>query len=264
MSLTGELSSGTGLGVLGIALVAGSAAGMLSRLIVYRAPTELPLLKGGRKCPECGRDPGLVERIPILSYVLRRGRRPCGHKIRLRDPLIELTVAVAWVLTVARLGLEPELPAFLAFMTTLVILSAVDLEHRRILNRVLGPMAIVALVSLPAAALIEGRPAIIGRSALGALAYFAPMLLLGLVIPSSMGMGDIKLAGYLGFHLGWFSLPHVLLGAFVGFLIGAVTGIGLVIAGKKGRKDYVPFGPSMALGAAIVVLMGTLPSALSG
>lgn len=211
--------------ILLLAFAAGSLAGSVAKLIVSRAPTELPV----------------------------------------RDLFIELTVAVTWLLTVARMGLRPDLPPFLAFMTTLVILSAVDLEHRRIPNRILGPMAIVAIVLLSAAAITYGRPELMTRTGLGALAYFGPMLLLGLIIPSSMGMGDIKLAGYLGLHLGWFSLTHVLVGAFLGFLVGAVIGVGLMIAGKKGRKDYVPFGPSMALGAAFMVLVGgSLPVNLTG
>jgi leader peptidase (prepilin peptidase) / N-methyltransferase len=251
--------------VLLLAFLAGSLAGSIAKLIVYRAPTNLPLLKGGYKCPECGEGLALRDAVPVLSYLLGHGRRKCGHAISVREPLIELIVAVSWALTVARLGLGPELPAFLVFMTTLVILAAVDLEHRRIPNRILGPMAIVAIVLLSIAAMVQGRPEILRRSAFGALAYFAPMLLLGLVIPSSMGMGDIKLAGYLGLHLGWFSMQRVLTGAFLGFLIGAVIGVGLMAAGKKGRKDYVPFGPSMALGAAIAVLMGgSLPGGLVG
>ncbi len=249
--------------VLVLAFVAGAIAGSIAKLIVYRAPAGLPFLRGITKCPQCGRDLTLMEGIPLLSYRLGLKGWRCGHINSIHDLLIELIVAVSWVLTVARVGLRSELPAFLAFVTTLVILSAVDLEHRRILNRILGPMAIVAIVLLLGAAVVEGRPEALGRSALGALAYFAPMLLLGLLIPSSMGMGDIKLAGYLGLHLGWFSMKHVLVGAFLGFLIGAAIGVTLMVAGKKSRKDYVPFGPSMALGAGATIFFAAIPNVLS-
>lgn len=248
-----------------LAFLAGSFAGGIAKLIVYRAPTELPLLKGSFKCPECRRDLSVKDRIPLLAYLLGRGRRQCGHIISVRDPLIELIVGASWALSVSLLGQRPELPAFLAFMATLVTLSAIDLEHRRIPNRVLGPMAILAIALLSGAAIFDDRLEVLWGAVLGGLVYFVPMLLLALIIPSSMGMGDVKLAGYLGMHLGWFSLKHVLVGAFLGFLIGALIGVGLMIVGKKGRKDYVPFGPSMALGGALTVLLGTsVPGGLVG
>jgi leader peptidase (prepilin peptidase)/N-methyltransferase len=86
------------------------------------------------------------------------------------------------------------------------------------------------------------------------------MFILGIVAPGSMGMGDVKLAAYLGAHLAWLSMSHVLVGAFLGFLIGAVLGLLLIAFRKKGRKDTLPFGPSMALGAFLILFIGAVPS----
>jgi leader peptidase (prepilin peptidase)/N-methyltransferase len=252
-----ELIEETRVPILLLAFLMGLAVGSVATMLVYRGPTEEPMFKALFTCPECGRALAWRDRVAILSLLPGwRKVRTCGHRIRRRDAVVELVVALFWVLATARFGLSPVLPAFLAFLTTLVVLSAVDLEHRRILNRVLAPMTLVALLLLTAGAVAEGRPSVLVDSAKGALVYLVPMLALGLLIPESMGMGDIKLAGYLGLHLGWFSLAHVLFGAFLGFFIGAVIGVSLMIAGRKGRKETIPFGPSMAAGAAILVLIG--------
>jgi leader peptidase (prepilin peptidase)/N-methyltransferase len=141
--------------------------------------------------------------------------------------------------------------------------SAVDLDERRIPNKILAPAGGLAAVLLVGAALLEGEPGLIVRMVVAGLGYAVPMFLLGVIAPGSMGMGDVKLAAYLGAHLSWLSGSHVLVGAFLGFLIGAVLGLLLMALGRKGRKDTLPFGPSMALGAFLVIFVGTVPSLFS-
>lgn len=242
----------------------GLLAGAFANVVVHRDRARVPLFTGRFVCPECGKPSPFYERIPVLSYVLGGGkRRRCGHKIRIRDPLVEVVMAVSWVLLAARFGLEPILPAFLALAFTLVTISAVDLDERRIPNKVLAPMGVLAAILLGGATLIDGEPSVIGRMLLGGVGYAVPMFLLGVVVPGSMGMGDVKLAAYLGAHLAWLSLPHVLVGAFLGFLIGAVLGLLLIAVRKKGRKDTLPFGPSMALGAFLILFVGSLAQVLN-
>lgn len=243
--------------VVGLLFVAGLPAGGVAVAVVHRDRARTALLKGAFLCPDCSAPVRLAHRLPLVSWVAGRGRRKgCGCKMRIRDPLLELGVGLSWAAVGGRLGLSWVLPAFVAYVTTLAILSAVDLDERRIPNKVLGPMSIAGALLLGTAALIQGRPAAIGQMALGAVGYAAPMLLLGLVAPGSMGMGDIKLAGYIGMHLGWFGLAQVLVGAFGAFLIGAVVGLTLIALRKKGRKDTVPFGPSMALGGILPLFLG--------
>jgi leader peptidase (prepilin peptidase) / N-methyltransferase len=98
---------------------------------------------------------------------------------------------------------------------------------------------------------------------IGGLSYAVPMFILGVVAPGSMGMGDVKLAAYLGAHLAWLSLSHVLVGAFLGFLIGAILGLLLIALRRKGRKDTLPFGPSMAIGAFLILFVGSLSQVLN-
>jgi leader peptidase (prepilin peptidase)/N-methyltransferase len=170
--------------------------------------------------------------------------------------LIEFAVGSVWLLLSLRFGLAPVLPAFLAMGTTVVILSAIDLEHRRIPNRVLAPASILACLLLVGAAVISSDYRSLGNGALGALLYGLPLLAIALFAPGGMGGGDVKLALYLGAHLGWLSLPHVAVGAFLAFLMGGTVGLGLLVARRKGRKDLIPFGPFMAAGALVATLSG--------
>jgi leader peptidase (prepilin peptidase) / N-methyltransferase len=243
--------------VLLLFFLLGLAVGSLAVVVVHRDRARIPLLKGQFRCPACGAPAPWIQRIPVVSYLRGRGlRKGCGCKIRIRDPLVELTTGIVWALVAARFGLSWVLPAFLAYATTLIVLSAVDFDERRIPNKVLGPMSIVGALLLAIAALGVGNPGILIRLAIGAFAYALPMLILGLVAPGAMGMGDIKLAAYIGMHLAWFSLIHVLVGAFAAFLIGSIVGLTLVALRKKGRKDTVPFGPSMALGGFLPLFLG--------
>jgi leader peptidase (prepilin peptidase)/N-methyltransferase len=243
--------------VLLLFFLGGLAVGALEVVVIHRDRARLPLLKGQVRCPVCTAPSPWTHRIPLVSYLRGRGlRKGCGCKIRIRDLLVELATGLVWALLPARIGLSWVLPVFLAYGTTLITLSAVDFDERRIPNRILGPMSAVGALLLAIAALVAGNPEILIRLAVGAVAYALPMLVLGLVAPGAMGMGDIKLAAYIGMHLAWFSLIHVLVGAFLAFLIGSIVGLTLVVLRKKGRKDTVPFGPSMALGGFLPLFLG--------
>lgn len=239
------------------AFVAGSGFGSFATVAIHRIPLGRSVVRPRSACPQCGTPIAAFDNVPLISYLLLRGRcRHCRAPIPLRYPAVELATGAVWVLVLRRIGLAADLPAFLAFGTALVILSAIDLEHRRLPNRVLGPAALLAVLVLSAAAALtrDWRP-LLGAAA-GALAYGLPILAIGLAVPSGMGGGDVKLAGYLGLHLGWLGLGHVLVGALSGFLLGGVAGVVLLATGRKGRKDPIPFGPFMAAGALAAVAAG--------
>jgi len=244
-----------------LAFLFGMAVGSFANVVVHRVPLGMSVVSPRSACPGCGAALAWYDNIPLLSFVVLRGRcRNCGRRISLRYPVVEVVVGAVWAGMVRRIGIHPELPAFLAFGTTLVILSAIDLEHHRLPDKVLGPAAIVAVVLLVPAAAAGGRWVALEHAGVGALAYGAPMLVLGLAAPSAMGGGDVKFAPYLGLHLGWLGLRLVLAGALLGLIAGGLGGVALLIAGKKGMKDAIPFGPFMALGALGAILLG--PSAL--
>lgn len=252
----------TGPILLTALFLGGLAAGAFATVVVHRDSARVPLFAGRLLCPSCGEPVPWYRRIPVFSYVVGRGERPgCGCAIRVRDPLVELATGVAWAALGVRIGLQWILPALLFYAFTLVTVSAVDLDERRIPNKVMGPMGLAGIVLLLLAAVMEQRLDVVPQLVIGAVGYAAPLFLLGIAAPGSMGMGDVKLAAYMGLHLAWFSLSHVLVGAILGFVIGAVVGLVLIALRKKGRKDTVPFGPSIALGGFLVLFLGS-PAAL--
>ncbi|GAC1363503.1 MAG: A24 family peptidase [Actinomycetota bacterium] len=242
-----------------LAFVLGSAMGTLGGVIAHRVPLDQPPALPGAACPSCAAPLRWFDSLPLLSYLALRARcRSCGQRIPARYPLIELTMGAVWLLVVRRIGLHAELPAYLAFATALVILSFIDLATHRLPNRVLGPASIVAVVALVGAAAVTGHWSGLEHAATGAVAYGLPMLVLGLAAPSAMGGGDVKFAPYLGFHLGWFGLRLVFSGALLGLISGGLGGALLLVVGRKGMKDAIPFGPFMAFGALAAILLGPL------
>lgn len=238
-------------GLLGLFL------GSFATVLIGRVPSKKSIVSPGSACPVCGTPIAWYDNIPVLSYLVLRGRcRSCGARISVRYPVVEISNAALWIAMTVRFGLSWTLPAYLAFATTLLVLSAIDFEHHRLPNRILGPASIMAVILLAVASATSSYWNSIPLALAGGAAFGVPMLLLAVAVPRGMGIGDVKLAGYLGLHLGWLSLWQVLIGAMAGFFIGGVVGIGFLVAGRKGRKDPVPFGPSLAAGALIAVFFG--------
>jgi len=246
---------------LAVGFVFGLAFGSFANVVVFRIPRGFSVVSPGSLCPGCESPIAWYDNIPVISYLVLRGQcRRCGQGISLRYPVIEVATGLVWLAMVWRIGIHPELPAYLAFGTALVILSAIDIQHHRLPNKVLGPAAVLAVVSLLGAAVVGGHWGNLERAALGAVFYGLPMLILGLASPAAMGGGDVKFAPYLGAHLGWLGLRVVLAGGLLGLIAGGLGGVAALLVGGKGMKDPIPFGPFMAIGAMIAMLLG--PSVL--
>jgi leader peptidase (prepilin peptidase)/N-methyltransferase len=240
-----------------LGFVFGMAFGSFANVAVYRIPRGFSVVSPGSLCPGCELPIAWYDNIPLFSYVVLRAKcRNCGVRISVRYPIVEVVTGLVWVAMVWRIGIHPELPAFLAFATALVILSFIDIEHHRLPNKVLGPASIVGAVLFAGAAVIGGKWVSLEHAALGAVFYGLPMLVLGLAAPSAMGGGDVKFAPYLGFHLGWLGLRVVLAGGLLGLVAGGLGGAAALLVGGKGMKDPIPFGPFMAVGALIACLLG--------
>lgn len=243
------------------AFLGGLAFGGFATVVVYRVPRDFSVVSPRSSCTACENQLAWYDTIPVVSWVILRGRcRTCGEKVSVFYPTIELLTGLVWVAVVWRVGIHPHLPAFLAFGTALVMLSFIDLQHHRLPNKVLGPAVIVAVFLLVPAAAGKGQWSLLEHAVLGAAGYGIPMLVIGLAAPSAMGGGDVKFAPYLGFNLGWFGLRMVLGGALLGLLFGGLGGALVLLAGRKGLKDAIPFGPFMAMGAFAMLLIG--PTAL--
>lgn len=240
-----------------LAGIFGLIIGSFLNVVVWRVPRGESIAHPPSHCPACGAEVRPRDNVPVVSWLLLRGRcRDCKAPISIRYPLVEAGTAVVFVLLAARIGLEPELPAFLYFGAIGVALALIDLDVKRLPNVIVLPSYVVAAVLLGAAAIFGNDWGSYLRAGLGMAALFAFYFVLALVYPAGMGWGDVKLAGVLGAYLGWLGWAEVVTGAFLGFLFGGLVGMVLMVIGKAGRKSKIPFGPFMLVGALVAVLWG--------
>jgi len=235
----------------------GLAVGSFLNVVIWRVPRKLSVVRPPSHCPQCETPIRPVDNVPVLSWLLLRGKcRQCGNPIAVRYPLVEAGCGVLFAAVAARFGSSWALPAYLVLTAALLAISIIDLEHFIVPDRITAPLTVSALALLGLAAAADGNGWRYGRTLLGGVAFFAFLLVLNLLYPRGMGMGDVKLAFSLGLYLGWLGWGEVFLGGFLAFLLGAVVGIGLIATGIKSRKDVVPFGPFLALGTMLTVLWG--------
>ncbi|MFE6780138.1 prepilin peptidase [Streptomyces sp. NPDC057702] len=155
-------------------------------------------------------------------------------------------------------GARPELAVWLLLAPLSVLLAGVDLAVHRLPDVLTLPMAPAAAALLGGAALLPGAAGSWSRAVFGGLALGGAYFVLFLIHPAGMGFGDVKLAVTLGVALGWYGWDVLLLGAFTGLLLGACSGVALVLAGRAGRGTALAFGPFMIVGAGVGVLLGGL------
>ncbi|WP_051389343.1 prepilin peptidase [Arthrobacter sp. 35W] len=173
--------------------------------------------------------------------------------------------AAAFGLLAWRFGPVLILPAFLFLSLAGIVLSRIDLKHQLLPNRIIIPAFAAGLAMLLIDALFSGHWTNLLTGFVGAGSSFVFYLILAVISPRSLGMGDVKLSALLGLYLGYLSLGSALLGLLLGFIVGAVVGLALISRGKAGLKTSVPFGPSMFAGCIVAVAFGpAIGSAIAG
>jgi leader peptidase (prepilin peptidase)/N-methyltransferase len=165
---------------------------------------------------------------------------------------------VLFGLTALWTGPRTDLPAFLVLVTAAVLLVLVDVRHHLLPNLVIGPAFLAGAVFLLLSALIDMTWGDLGRASAGAVVLAAGFLLLALLSPAGLGMGDVKLAGLLGLYLGWVGWGAVLTGVLAAFVVQALLAVTLLGARRVGRDGELPFGPALILGAAIALVAGNV------
>ena len=240
-----------------LCLLLGLAIGSFLNVVIWRVPRGESIVRPPSACPRCHEPIRPRDNVPVLSWLLLRGRcRHCGEPISARYPLVELLTAVVFALMALRFGYSAALPAYLYLGAIGVALAFIDLDTKRLPDKLTLPSYAVALVLLAVPAVVEGAWGSWLRALLGGLALGAFYFILWFVYPSGMGFGDVKFAGVLGIYLGWLSWATVAVGAFLGFLLGGVVGVLLLVTRRATRKTGIPFGPFMIVGALLAVLWG--------
>lgn len=245
--------------IIGLCFLLGLLIGSFLNVVIWRLPRGESLSHPGSHCPGCGHAVRPYDNVPVVSWLVLRGRcRDCGARISPRYPLVELLTGVLFGVMAWEFGATWELPAYLYLVAVGVALAFIDLDTRRLPNALTLPSYVVGLVLLAMPAVVDARLDDLVRAVLGAAALFGFYFLLALIYPAGMGFGDVKLAGVLGLYLGFLGWDAVIVGGFAGFLIGAVVGVGLMVAGRARRRTAVPFGPSMLAGTLVGVLWGSV------
>jgi leader peptidase (prepilin peptidase)/N-methyltransferase len=243
--------------IVAAAAVLGLLFGSFANVVIARIPAGGSVVRPRSACPGCATPIAPRDNVPVVSWLLLRGRcRSCGTRISARYPAVELAGAVTFGAVAARFGLDWALPGFLLFAWTLLVVAVIDARTRRIPNRLTYPLTPALAVLLVAAALLHGDPLLAVRALLGGVVAFAALLVLALISPGGMGMGDVKLAAFIGLGLGYLGWGHLAVGLFGAFLLGGVVALTLVGLRLRGRKDLIPFGPYLAVAAVLTVLAG--------
>jgi leader peptidase (prepilin peptidase)/N-methyltransferase len=229
--------------------ISGAVIGSFLNVVVYRLPLGQSLVKPRSHCPSCQAPVAPRDNVPLLSWLFLRGRcRHCDEPISARYPAVELLTALSFLALVLARGIHAELIALIPFTAVLIAVTFIDLQHKIVPNRIMGPAAVYGLAT--AAAFRTGQLPELLLAGAGAFTFF---LLAALIHPKGMGMGDVKLAGVMGLYLGRLVVPALL----VAFVVGSAVGIGLVLRhGARSRRLGIPFAPFMALGGLVAMLAG--------
>jgi leader peptidase (prepilin peptidase)/N-methyltransferase len=235
------------LAVAAAAFAPGLALGSFLNVLAARVPLRRSIVRPRSACMACSAPIAPYDNVPLVSYAILRGRcRSCGARIPLRYPAVELATALLVVACVLAFGLTAYAALAAGFCAVLVALSAIDLEHRIVPNRIVVPAAAVVLA---ARTLLDPS----AEWALGALAASGFLLLAAIAYPAGMGMGDVKLALLLGAMLGRGVAVAMMIGMVAALLPSVVL---LVRHGSAARKMGLPFAPFLALGAVVALFAG--------
>lgn len=234
--------------------VVGAMIGSFLNVCIWRLPREESIVFPPSHCPDCDAAIRPWDNVPIVSYLLLRGRcRACGAPISWRYPAVEALTGVMATALLWRFGLSPAFAVAAVFVAALIVISFIDLDHQIIPDEISLPGIVVGLV---VAAVGYGPPLVdsaIGVLLGGGLLWAVAAGYAALTQREGMGGGDIKLLAMIGAFLGW---RGVLVTVILGSLSGAVVGLALINLGGADRRVPIPFGPFLALGAVCALFCG--------
>jgi len=232
----------------------GLIIGSFLNVCIYRLPREESLVFPGSHCPVCQAPIRPWENIPLLSFLLLRGRcRHCGSPISWRYPLVEGLTGLLFALTVREFGVTLLSLSLLLFLSGLVVVSFTDLDHQIIPNAITLPGIPLGFLL----GVLTGEPPVLDRiiGALTGAGFLYLVLFYGGVFygQDAMGEGDLNLIALIGAFLGW---RAILVTILVACLSGSAVGLGLIALRRLGRREHMPFGPFLCLGAVVALFWG--------
>jgi leader peptidase (prepilin peptidase)/N-methyltransferase len=251
MSVTPDLLLVVPLFVLGLLI------GSFLNVVIHRVPAGRSIVSPGSACPVCGSGVRTRDNLPVVSWLLLRGRcRDCDAPIPWRYPAVELVTGALFVAAGLRFGWTPYLGTALVLAAAGTALFVIDIDHRRLPFAITRVTAAAVLLTLGVATVLTGTAPLL-TAALSGVLWVAVYGGIWLVTAGrGMGLGDVALAPVLGVALGWLGWGASLVGLMGGFLIGATIGAALLISGTAERRAQVPHGPFLLAGVATGMLLG--------
>ncbi len=240
-----------------VCTVVGLAVGSFLTVVTSRVPAGLSIVAPGSRCPSCMAPLRGLDNVPVLSYLLRRGRcGTCSTPIPARYLALEVGTAGAFALVAARAPDAAVVPALLVLSTGLIAAAVIDAQCRRIPASVVYTTAIVGVPLLVGASLWVHRVGALWTALAAAGVAFALFFAVFVLVPKGIGFGDVRLAPLCAGFLGWLGWRVAAAGLLSGILLAGLYGVGLVLARRAGRKTAVPLGPFLAAGTYLAIVAG--------
>jgi len=246
-----------------LAFLIGGSVGSFLNLAADRMPAGRSIITPRSFCEACGRRLGSLDMVPVFSYLWLRGRcRHCGVRIPVRLMVVEAIMGALFAVIYFRHGFAVEFVVLGTSVSLLMVVAMVDLERGLIHNRLIYPSLVALVLLSPFWTELgltrtffgsESMVASLLNSLITGLGAFLVFLAIALAYPKGMGGGDVKLAGVIGLLAGF---PGALIALWLGVVSGGIVAISLLLLRKLGRKDSMPFGPFLALGAVVALLAG--------
>jgi leader peptidase (prepilin peptidase)/N-methyltransferase len=233
----------------------GMCIGSFLNVCIYRLPSSMSIINPSRSfCPLCNSAIPFYDNIPVLSYLWLKGRcRHCNAPISLRYPLVELMTGILAVAILFMFGLTPESIVYFIFISSLLVITFIDIDHQIIPDIITLPgipMGLAASFILPA---MTFKSSLLGLLVGGGSLFLVAWTYSLITRKEGMGGGDIKLLGMIGAFIGW---KGVLFTIFVASLAGTFAGMIVMLLKGKNLKFAIPFGPFLSIGAMSYVFFG--------
>ena len=233
----------------------GLAVGSFVNVVAHRVPQRLSLVHPPSRCPACEAPIRPRDNVPVFGWLLLRGRcRDCGAPISPRYPIVELATGALFVAAAVRFDESLAVVPYCIGFAGLMALSLIDIDHQLLPKRIVWPLAGMVLAGFVVTALVEDRWDDLQRALLGSAASALAIGVIWFIYPKGMGFGDVRLEVVLGLLLGWVSRGTVLSGMVLAFGLGGVLSVLLLATRVRTRKDAIPFGPWLCLGAVLALL----------
>jgi leader peptidase (prepilin peptidase)/N-methyltransferase len=237
--------------VLPLAVVLGAVIGSFLNVVIVRLPRNESLVAPRSRCRTCGTELDWFDNIPILSFLVLRGRcRACGAAVSWRYPIVEAVTALLFALAAWRSTALADLLVMWLFLSALVAITGIDLEHQIIPDWITLPGIVVGFLTSFLGTRVSWLDSLLGILVGGAILFVVIMLSGG-----GMGGGDMKLSAMIGAFLGY---KLALLTLFLAVILGGFVALGLLSTGIRRRKDPIPFGPFLAIAATVAILWGEM------